>query len=1375
MQGKQNTLHKHPAILPRSVAAAPAFKQEETMGAHSRPRKGFNKTMAVAIAAGVAVTGGVQIAAPADSVMASKAHALQRTYPKWDGPSSVKAHSGWPTGGDGGAYDGAIQTHLSRLDDNLAYYDLFVMFPNYSIRSLNNPYESIESDRRAGSEITFEVKENFASGELSDAAKINPDATFDDWVIYGYTSPVDDRAKNGEGGSSRTAVRGQVYPAGTPNIELHPSSNSFTATLKDAPKNARGANSIIIREAIVVDLSKVDYGEQNITTPRIASVDIKVGGRDPVSNRSAGFIDDSDGYMQMPPLNSVQDPVLAQDILLKPSDLHVGDQVPGAWYFIDTSMPKMFQVKSVEWTNGVPSTDKEGTFDAPITVTYADGSTDTTNLKVTVSSDKDAYQNDPKGQKVSVKQNDPVPNAETGISNVAELTHVKSYDWKGGAPSTATVGTTKQTVVVTYNDGSTHEIVVDFEVTKATTNADDFQPTPVAQTVKYGDPAVTDANKLFSNWSTMPKGTTATPLNPPTSITKPVDVTYTIKYPDNTTDQVTVKHTPGKMADAFDPKGKNVKTELNGKPEAKTGIANIGDMPDGTTYTWKTAPKTNERGEFPATIVVKYSDNSTDEVPVNVIVEATDAAVYDPQPKPITVKNGESPKPETGILNPDKLPKGTTFTWEKAPDTSKPGKVNGVVRVKYPDGSTDDVSVPVTVTPIADEYAPKAKPLTVDNGDKPAAADGIANKPDLPKDVTYTWEKAPDTSKPGTTNPVAIVTYKDGSTDRVTVPVTVRPMAEVYNPIPQDVTVNRTKQPNAADAIKNKKDLPEGTKYAWKSPVDTSTGGKKPAVVVVTYPDGSREEVSTNVTVRPDNEVYTPTAKPITVNNGDTPNPADGIGNKNELPEGTKYTWEKAPDTSKPGNTEGVVAVTYPDGTKDRVTVPVTVRTQAEQFDPKPKPIESWTGENPPAIDGILNPDKLPKGTKFVWEKKPDTSKPGDTTGVVKVTYPDGSTDRVTVPVRVFLSGDDYQKILDDIAAHEKAIDDLNNEIDRINGEIGKLKGDVNTLKNQMKQAQKDIERLQDQVKKHQDEIDALKKRADKIEQRLDGHDKDIANLKKRVGDLEQRVGDAERRLDGIDKQVEQIMAELERLDGNEIVEGVRNPDNSITLVKKDGRTVEIAPATKYGLEKCTAQLGGGLMALVPTLIVLSQAGNAVHLPGFEQQMVALQKQAGIYNPQIADFVAKNGPALAAGAVGLAVIGTMFIPGTCGSDSIANALGESLRGNPDAANPDVRETHDFKGPRFVPKPGTEGETATAGSSLSVGKDPQPTTPADATTTPATGEGTAPAPETAAGATVPAPVTDNGTADVLADLAALAELGNDTEDFDLAVADAFAAK
>ena len=43
----------------------------------------------------------------------------------------------------------------------------------------------------------------------------------------------------------------------------------------------------------------------------------------------------------------------------------------------------------------------------------------------------------------------------------------------------------------------------------------------------------------------------------------------------------------------------------------------------------------------------------------------------------------------------------------------------------------------------------------------------------------------------------------------------------------------------------------------------------------------------------------------------------------------------------------------------------------------------------------------LPEGSKVVWIKKPDVSKPGIQKGVIQITYPDGRTERITVEVNV--------------------------------------------------------------------------------------------------------------------------------------------------------------------------------------------------------------------------------------------------------------------------------------------------------------------------------------------------------------------------------------
>ena len=56
------------------------------------------------------------------------------------------------------------------------------------------------------------------------------------------------------------------------------------------------------------------------------------------------------------------------------------------------------------------------------------------------------------------------------------------------------------------------------------------------------------------------------------------------------------------------------------------------------------------------------------------------------------------------------------------------------------------------------------------------------------------------------------------------------------------------------------------------------------------------------------------------------------IANASELPEGTTFSWAKAPDTSSEGAVSGTVTVTYPDGSTDAVRVTVNVaRTEAQK------------------------------------------------------------------------------------------------------------------------------------------------------------------------------------------------------------------------------------------------------------------------------------------------------------------------------------------------------------------------------------------------------------------------------------------------------------
>ena len=87
-----------------------------------------------------------------------------------------------------------------------------------------------------------------------------------------------------------------------------------------------------------------------------------------------------------------------------------------------------------------------------------------------------------------------------------------------------------------------------------------------------------------------------------------------------------------------------------------------------------------------------------------------------------------------------------------------------------------------------------------------------------------------------------------------------------YDPAGQAITVDKGSQPNATDGIANKADLPANTTYGWAAPVDTSTPGTTSGTVVVTYPDGSTDQVTVDVIVnetKTDTELYTAKGGPL--------------------------------------------------------------------------------------------------------------------------------------------------------------------------------------------------------------------------------------------------------------------------------------------------------------------------------------------------------------------------------------------------------------------------------------------------------------------------------------------------------------------------------
>jgi LPXTG-motif cell wall-anchored protein len=515
----------------------------------------------------------------------------------------------------------------------------------------------------------------------------------------------------------------------------------------------------------------------------------------------------------------------------------------------------------------------------------------------------------PKVQDIIVNEGE-TPDPKDGIENSADLDKLTdpqnpgaktTYTWQDGkTPDTTKPGDTTAVIEVTYPDGSKDEV-------------------PVTIHVKDNTPAPSDADKYSPSY--------------PAVVTMPGKTTTTdVQYPDG-------QHPTGKVTYTTDPATPDW---INVDPS--TGTITV-TVPEGQSTDVITVP-----------VTVTYPDNtaehpSVDHPTVTIVVVSVKPSVTDPK------------TPTDVIDDPTKLPEGTNVEWTKGqtPDPTKKGDGQKTsVTVTIP--GHDPIEIPTDVTYTknptqADQNTPKVQEIIVNEGETPDPKDGIANAGDLDKltdpqnpdaKTTYTWKdgKTPDTTTPGDTTAVIEVTYPDGSKDEVPVTIHVKDNtpalsdADKNNPVGQVITVESGNLPDPADGIKNKDDLPAGTHCDWETTPDTTTPGDKTVTIVVTYPDGSQDKVSTTVHVNePASPVdkVAPQVKPVTTSHGQVPTPADLITNKADLPAGTSYEWHDlakvVQDVKVYGDHEEVVDVKYPDGSVTQVTVTITVPTPAADQD----------------------------------------------------------------------------------------------------------------------------------------------------------------------------------------------------------------------------------------------------------------------------------------------------------------------------------------------------------------------------------------------------------------------------------------------------------
>ena len=197
--------------------------------------------------------------------------------------------------------------------------------------------------------------------------------------------------------------------------------------------------------------------------------------------------------------------------------------------------------------------------------------------------------------------------------------------------------------------------------------------------------------------------------------------------------------------------------------------------------------------------------------------------------------------------------------------------------------------------------------------------------------------------------------------------------------------------------------------------MDTTTAGKTTGTIIVTYPDNSTDRVTVEIIVNDtatDTEKYTAQGGTVNKMYGQTATAEEIIAVvTTDAPEEKVQSIEVTGTIPTEGTNKNVsVVVTYADGSSDTVKVVVNYGNASDVYEPIGQTITVDKGSQPNAADGIANKSEFPENTTYEWEAPVDTTTAGKTTGTIIVTYPDNSTDWVTVEIVVNDTATDADK-----------------------------------------------------------------------------------------------------------------------------------------------------------------------------------------------------------------------------------------------------------------------------------------------------------------------------------------------------------------------------
>ena len=364
----------------------------------------------------------------------------------------------------------------------------------------------------------------------------------------------------------------------------------------------------------------------------------------------------------------------------------------------------------------------------------------------------------------------------------------------------------------------------------------------------------------------------------------------------------------------------------------------------------------------------------------------------------------------------NELPSTVDVQWKTPFNLQQPGTRNAVVTVTYQNGTVKDVSTPYTVLDFvgkqdkrinqhqSGELGDARSYITLSNGTAPAT------------DLTIRWKggSTVDTSRPTIHRKQIEILRGNTVMKTVDIPVeivdNIRPTVE----IPYDNSGNQEiylySHENNNITLKAKDNNGKISKVYLAFPADNRQGlGQEDS----SYLNGGSSDGLYLTATKIKSETTGSNAQPATITVSGSINNQSFTGEKSI----TRYLYTEDPAGNANYEHVGHANDNGAPGRIRFVWKPQTFKYTATAN----SQTQTVSYKEEPSAEASVNKTGLPAGTTYAWKTKPDTSSPGNKTGVVEVTYPDTSKDTVNVTVAVRKLSDEYAPTGNKIVRNQNA------------------------------------------------------------------------------------------------------------------------------------------------------------------------------------------------------------------------------------------------------------------------------------------------------------------------------------------------------------------